>query len=125
MAILWVRGSGTAAEVRAALKDDFARTTVLTVLRTLQDKGHVRHAVEGRTHRYMPTVGPEVAAQSAFARIREAMFGGSHAQLFAQLVSDRNIDPTKLRQMKALLEARIALEEGEAAEARSEKGRGE
>ncbi|HEY4305333.1 MAG TPA: BlaI/MecI/CopY family transcriptional regulator [Gemmatimonadaceae bacterium] len=122
MAVLWARGSGTAAEVREALTDDFARTTVLTVLRTLQEKGYVRHAVEGRTHRYTPTVGPEAAAHSAFARIREAMFGGSHALLFAQLVADRNIDPAKLRHLRALLEARIALEEDEAEATTPEPG---
>ncbi|MEP6496187.1 MAG: BlaI/MecI/CopY family transcriptional regulator [bacterium] len=124
MAVLWARGSATAAEVRDALADDFARTTVLTVLRTLRDKGHVRHAVEGRTHRYTPTVGSDVAAQSAFARIREAMFGGSHALLFAQVVADRNIDPSKLRQLRALLESRIALEESEVADRSGRKGGG-
>lgn len=121
MAVLWARGASTAAEVRDTLSDDFARTTVLTVLRTLQDKGHVRYTVEGRTHRYTPTIGPEAAAQSAFARIREAMFGGSDALLFTQLIADRNIDPTKLRQLRALLEARIALEEAEAGQKKKGK----
>lgn len=111
MAVLWARGSGTAGEVREALTDDFARTTVLTVLRTLEDKGHVRHTIEGRSHRYIPTVDPDVAARSALARILEAMFGGSHALLFAQLVADRDIDRKKLRQLRTLVEARLALED--------------
>ena len=38
MAVLWRNGSGTVAEVRDALDDSFAYTTVLTVLRTLEEK---------------------------------------------------------------------------------------
>ena len=51
MAVLWERGSGTVAEVKAALRDELAYTTVLTVLRILEAKGHVRHEGEGRAHR--------------------------------------------------------------------------
>jgi predicted transcriptional regulator len=113
MAVLWARGSGTVAEVREALTDDFARTTVLTVLRTLEEKGYVEHVAEGKAHRYAPAVEPDIAGRSALARILDAMFGGSHEQLLAQLVSDRKIDPAKLRKLRAVLDARIALDEDE------------
>ncbi len=43
MAIVWDRGGATVAEVRERLKDELAYTTVLTVLRTLEEKGYVRH----------------------------------------------------------------------------------
>lgn len=108
MAVLWARGSGTVAEVRDALSDDFARTTVLTVLRTLEDKGYVSHTSEGKAHRYVPTVEPDVAGRSALSRILDTMFGGSHELLLAQLVSDRQIDRKKLRQLRAILDARLA-----------------
>ena len=113
MAVLWASGTGTVAEVRDALADDFARTTVLTVLRTLEEKGYVEHVSEGKAHRYVPTVEPDIAGRSALARILDTMFGGSHEQLLAQLVSDRKIDPQKLRRLRAVLDARIALNEGE------------
>lgn len=110
MAVLWSRGSGTVAEVRDALSDDFARTTVLTVLRTLEEKGYVSHIAEGKAHRYVATVDPEVAGRSALSRIVETMFAGSHELLFAQLVTDRKIDRKKLRHLRALLEARLAVD---------------
>jgi predicted transcriptional regulator len=109
MAVLWSRGSGTVAEVRDALVDEFARTTVLTVLRTLEEKGYVEHRIEGKAHRYVPTVEPDIAGRSALTRILDTMFAGSHEQLLAQLVSDRKIDPNKLRKLRAVLDARIAL----------------
>jgi predicted transcriptional regulator len=107
MAVLWRRGSGTVAEVRDVLSDDFARTTVLTVLRTLEEKGYVTHTAEGKAHRYAPTVEPEAAGRSALARILETMFGGSPERLLAQLVSDRRMDRRKLRQLRELLDARL------------------
>jgi len=108
MAVLWARGSGTVGEVRDALADDFARTTVLTVLRTLEEKGYVRHTAEGKTHRYVPTVGADAAGASALKRILDTMFGGSPERLLAQFVSDRHIDRAKLRELRAVLDERLA-----------------
>ena len=52
MEVLWERGPSLVAEVRAALRDELAYTTVLTILRTLEGKGYVGRAPEGRGHRY-------------------------------------------------------------------------
>lgn len=108
MAVLWDRGSGTVAEVRAALADPFAYTTVLTVLRTLEEKGYVKHVAEGKAHRYVPAVEPEVAGRSALKRILDTMFAGSPELLLTQLVSDRKLDKKKLRQLRSLLDAHLA-----------------
>jgi BlaI family transcriptional regulator, penicillinase repressor len=108
MAVLWEQGSGTVAEVRAALAGDFAYTTVLSVLRTLEEKGHVGHIPEGKAHRYVPLVEPDVAGRSALTRILDTMFAGSPALLLTQLVSDRRLDKRTLRQLRALLDARLA-----------------
>ena len=108
MAVLWERGSGTVGEVREALADEFARTTVLTVLRTLQDKGYVRPVAEGKAHRYVPTVKPEAAGKTALRRILDTMFAGSHERLLAQLVSDRSVDREKLQRLRAALDERLS-----------------
>lgn len=110
MAVLWARGSGTVAEVRDALADEFARTTVLTMLRILEDKGYVRHKSEGKAHRYFATVDPQAAGRTALTRILDTMFGGSHELLFAELVSDRAIGREKLKQLRGILEARLTAE---------------
>jgi predicted transcriptional regulator len=108
MVVLWERGSGTVAEVREALSDDFARTTVLTVLRTLEEKRYVVHTAEGKAHRYRAAVSPEAAGQSALQRLLDTMFFGAPERLLAQLVSDRRIDRDKLRQLRALLDRRLS-----------------
>jgi predicted transcriptional regulator len=112
MAVLWRKGSGTVAEVRDALSTDFAYTTVLTVLRTLEEKGFVSHTAEGKAHRYVPLVAKEDAGQSALSRLLDTIFAGSHELLLTQLVSDRDVDAKKLRQLRDLLNERIAKRSG-------------
>jgi predicted transcriptional regulator len=108
MAVLWRRGSGTVSEVRDDLDDDLAYTTVLTILRTLEDKGYVTHVAEGKAHRYLPAVTQNVAGKSALARVLDKIFGGSSELLLTQLVSDRNVDPAELRRLRKLLDDRLS-----------------
>jgi predicted transcriptional regulator len=108
MAVLWQQGSGTVAEVRDALEGDFAYTTVLTVLRTLEDKGFVAHVPEGKAHRYVPLVDQDAAGQSALSRVLDKIFGGSAELLLSQLVSDRNLDAATLKRLRKTLDERIA-----------------
>jgi BlaI family penicillinase repressor len=107
MSILWRAGSGTVTEVREALDEDLAYTSVLSALQTLEEKGFVRHESEGRAYRYYPTVAPENAGRSALARIREAVFQGSAELMFAQFVSDRKLKREELERMRRLLAERL------------------
>ena len=111
MSVLWERGSGTVAEVRDAIADDLAYTTVLTVLQTLEEKGHVRHEQEGRAYRYYPTVEAEEAGRSALRRIREKIFQGSAEHLLAQFVSDRELSEEELRRLRSRLDVRLEEED--------------
>ncbi len=104
MSVLWRRGSGSVTEVREALGDNVAYTTVLKILQILEDKGAVRHEAEGRAYRYFPKVEPAEAGDSALSRILEKIFGGSAELLLSQLVSDRNIPQGELARMRKLLE---------------------
>lgn len=106
MSVLWRRGSGTVAEVRSELEDALAYTTVLTVLQTLEEKGHVRHEEEGRAYRYHPLVAPETAGGSALQRILEKIFHGSAETLLAQLVRERDLSEAELERMRRLLAPR-------------------
>ena len=63
MSVLWSRGPSTVAEVREELDDELAYTTVLTVLRTLEAKGHVTHASDGKAHRYAAAVARDDAGR--------------------------------------------------------------
>jgi BlaI family penicillinase repressor len=107
MAVLWDRGSATVAEVRERLPDDLAYTTVLTVLRTLEEKGHVGHRGEGKAHRYFPLVERRVAGRSALTRLIDTVFNGSPELLLTQLVSDRELSDDELKRLRKLMDARL------------------
>ncbi len=107
MAVLWTRGSGTVTEVREALADALAYTTVLTVLRTLEEKGFVGHEEEGKAHRYIPLVARERAGRSALSRMVEKLFDGSPELLLTQLVSDRKLSPQEIRRLRKILDQRL------------------
>jgi predicted transcriptional regulator len=104
MSVIWRRGSGSVAEVRGALGDSVAYTTVLKILQILEEKGAVRHEAEGRAYRYFPLVDPGEAGRSALSRILDKIFGGSAELLLTQLVSDQDISPEELTRMRKLLE---------------------
>jgi BlaI family penicillinase repressor len=110
MSVLWRRGSGSVAEVRDALGDSVAYTTILKILQILEGKGAVRHEAEGRAYRYFPLVESVEAGKSALSKIRDKIFGGSAELVLTQLVSDEGISPEELARMRRLLEE---MEEGE------------
>lgn len=107
MTVLWERGPSTVAEVQEALPDELAYTTVLTLLRVLEEKGHVTHTNEGRAHRYAPLVERQAAGRSALQRIRESLFGGSPELLLTRLVEDTDLTEEELRRMRDLLQRRL------------------
>jgi predicted transcriptional regulator len=107
MAVLWERGPSTVAEVRAALEDDLAYNTVLTVLRTLEEKAYVGHQEVGRAYRYHALVERATAGRSALRRMLGKLFAGSPELLLTQLVDERGLDADELSRMRALLDERL------------------
>ena len=107
MSVLWRLGSATVTDVRDALEEDLAYTSVLSALQTLEEKGYVRHEPEGRAYRYFPLVEAERAGGSALTRIRESIFQGSAERMFAQMVSDRKLGRKKLERMREMLAKRL------------------
>ena len=107
MTVLWERGAATVAEVRDELSDDLAYTTVLTMLRVLEEKGYVGHTEEGRAHRYHPLVERDEAGESAVRRLTRRLFRGSPELLLTHLVSDRGLTEEELLRMRELLDQRL------------------
>ncbi len=107
MGVLWEHGPSTVAEVRERLPDELAYTTVLTILRTLEEKGHVRHEAEGRAYRYHALVPRGEARVSAVDRITRKLFAGSTETLLTHLVSDQELTEEQLERIRALLDVRL------------------
>jgi predicted transcriptional regulator len=104
MTVLWTLGPATVAEVRAQLADDLAYTTVLTVLRTLEDKGHIGHREEGKAHRYFAKVEAQAARKTALSKLVDRVFGGSAELLLTHLVSDRKLSAAELERLRDIVD---------------------
>jgi predicted transcriptional regulator len=107
MNVLWDRGPSTVAEVRQSLSVELAYTTVLTILRVMEEKGMVAHDEEGRAHRYRPLVARAQARTSALRRITERLFSGDPELLLTRLVEDEAWSAEDLERMRALLDDRL------------------
>ncbi len=107
MAVLWRDGSGTVNQVWKGLEDDLAYSTVLTMLRTLEGKGHVRHEAEGKAYRYFHVTRPEEAGGRALDRVLDKMYQGSRELLVTRLLADEEVSPDELRRIRELLDERL------------------
>ena len=111
MNVLWRLESGTVSEVQKGLSDKLAYTTVLTILRTLEKKGHLRHEAQGRAHRFVPLVQKAEAQEGAVQRVTRKLFSGSSELLMAHLLNERGLTEEQLRRLRALVDERLK-EEG-------------
>ena len=107
MQVLWDRGSATVAEVRGALADDLAYTSVLTMLRILEEKGYARREEEGRGHRYFPLMERREARDGALGRLSRKLFTDSPELLLTHIVSDKRLSRAQLQRIRDLLDERL------------------
>jgi predicted transcriptional regulator len=103
MRVLWDHGASVVTEVKEKLHDELAYTTVLTILRTLEQKGYVKHEEEGRVHRYFAAVKETAARKSALRHLTGKLFKGSSELLFTHLVADQKLSTDQIRRMRELL----------------------
>lgn len=106
MDVLYERGRATAAEVRESLPDPPTYSSVRALLRILEEKGHIRHEVDGTRYVYLPVESARVAAESALARVVRTFFGGSVEQTVATLIrsEDAQLSEEELARLSALIE---------------------
>ncbi len=77
MDILFSLGRASGQEIRDRLPDRPSYSAVRTILRVLEQKGHVRHVEEGLRYVYIPAMERETARKSAIERLVATFFEGS------------------------------------------------
>lgn len=91
MQAVWKVGQGFANEVVAAVDADVAYNTVLTVVRTLEQKGYVGHETFNRSNRYYPLISREEYMQRMLGSIAHRFFGSSARALVSFLVDKKEV----------------------------------
>jgi predicted transcriptional regulator len=104
MQVLWEKRRATVADVVAEIqKPPLAYTTVLTMLRILEQKGVVAHKADGRAHVYYPCIEHDDAATSAVGDVLASFFAGSKTALAVRLMGEERPSRDELQEMKALI----------------------
>jgi BlaI family transcriptional regulator, penicillinase repressor len=106
MQVLWKMRRATVADVVAAVpKPPLAYTTVLTMLRILEQKGAVKRELDGRAHIYFPAFEEDDAAGSAIGDVVRSFFADSKTALAMRLIAEEKPDRDELARMKQMIEA--------------------
>jgi predicted transcriptional regulator len=104
MEVLWGKGHATVGDVVAALgPPPLAYTTVLTTLRTLEQKGYIAHEEDGRAFRYHPVIARRQAAESAVGHLLKRFFGDSPGALAVALLDDNRLSDADLAKIRTTL----------------------
>jgi BlaI family penicillinase repressor len=105
MRVLWRAGELSVADATVALADrGLAHTTVATLLTRLEKRGVVAARRDGRMLVYRSCVSEDQVRRSMVSSLIAQVFRGDSKALLAHLVSEREVAPGDLEQVRALLE---------------------
>jgi predicted transcriptional regulator len=104
MEVLWDKRRATVADVVSALPPPpLAYTTVLTMLRILEQKEIVARTSDGRAHIYHPLIERDEAAGSAVSDVVRSFFSNSKTALALRLMEQERPSQEELDSIKALI----------------------
>ena len=95
MDIVIRRGRASAAEVLADLPDPPSYSSVRSMLKLLEEKGHLRHEWDGPRHTYLPTGNPDRMRRSAVRHLLRTFFGNSMESAVAAMLGATDQPPSE------------------------------
>ena len=102
---LWTHSPMTVMELVAALGDrlGWAKSTTITTLRRMEDKGLVLCSVEGRTRHYAPAVRRDQAARRETRSFLDKVYRGSVGLMVSALAEDRALSKAEIDELYEIL----------------------
>ena len=102
--VLWEDGPSSVRRVHRRLmarEPDLAYNTVQTLLRLMEDKGLVRHDLDGRAFIY----DAQFTRDESMARFLDRVFDGAASQLVQSLLRSERVSADELEQIQDLSDA--------------------
>lgn len=108
MEVIWGLKRATVRQVFEVLRErrKLAYTTVMTVMGTLEQKGHLKRTKEGRAYLYAPVRSRRAALSEQVQDFLDRVFGGGAKPLVLSLVESKKLSKRELDEI-----ARLAGEE--------------
>jgi BlaI family penicillinase repressor len=114
LGIVWRLGNVTAEQVREELDRPLKDSTIRTVLRRLEEKGYLAHAVDNRTFIYQPAESQRKVAARAVQRIVDWFCEGSVEELLVGLLDSKVVSRAELERLTRRVAAAKKQEGGKA-----------
>jgi len=120
--VLWERGEAPVRDVYEELRQHLpiVQNTVQAFLRTMEEKGLVRHRLEGRTFIYQPVQARQQTIQQLAGQLLQRAFDGSINQLVQNVLELRTPTREELDSLEALI-AQAKAKRGNTKDPRSKK----
>ena len=108
MRVVWTRGECSVEAVHAVVGRDRSvkETTVRTLLRRLEKKGYLTHAIDGRAYIYRAAEPSRSLAARAVRQIIDRLCHGSVEELVSGMVDAKVLTKTELRRLEEFVRSR-------------------
>ncbi len=101
--LVWQLESATVQQMCDALPADRAYATVQTLLRRLEQKGYVKHDVQGKAHVFTAAVKRDDVVKRTVGDFVERLFGGDPLPLMLHLADESELDSADIERLKKLI----------------------
>jgi BlaI family penicillinase repressor len=105
MKIVWRLEKATVRAVYEELLErrKIAYTTVMTVMRTLEQKGYLKSSQDERAYVYEPTGPKNQVIKGIVGEFVDRVFNGSAERLVAHLIEERRLSESELREIARMM----------------------
>lgn len=106
MNFVWQHGSATVADVWREMSKtrDVARNTVQTMMVRLEDKGFLRHHMQGKSFVYLPAKKRTTTLRRILRAFVKTAFAGSTAGLITTLLEQEQLSDAETKRIRDLLD---------------------
>jgi BlaI family transcriptional regulator, penicillinase repressor len=106
MKVVWRRDKATVRDVYEALRDarPVAYTTVMTMMKILEDKGYLKKTLVDRAHVYRPAQRRQQVVGAMLRDFLDRVFDGAPDALLLHLAKDSKLTEKQRRMVEQLIE---------------------
>jgi predicted transcriptional regulator len=110
MKVIWEKGEVTVRDVYEHLRARrrIAYTTVMTMMRILVEKGHLKRRTKDRAHLFRPAKTKAAVVGSMVREFLDRVFNGSAQPLLVHLLKDRRLSERDLQEIANLIHLNAA-----------------
>ena len=108
--VLWRQSPILARDVQLALAEEgreLAKTTVITTLNTMVEKGYLRRKKRGNSFLFYPRVNAATVSERVLSDVVDRVFDGSTSAVLLKLFDVRDIDSAELKELRRIIDDKL------------------